>query len=341
MHAYSNLTMKAPKQYSSLSREAFEKICASSYEPFVIKNLAEHWPLVDKSKQDENAAFEHLQGIAANATMKLTRIPSDAKGRMFYSSDMQKMNFGTAQLPAAECFKRIAGSVDDADYAVQSAPVKHYFPALAPTLTNTLLDDSIEPLIWIGNHIVVAPHFDEFDNIAVVAVGKRRFTLFPPEQVANLYVGPLEHTPAGQPISLVDIKTPDLSTHPKYALAHAAGLSVQLEPGDAIYIPTPWWHHVESLSPFNVLINYWWSDKTASTSMPFPMLLHAIQSLNSMNKDQRIAWKAIMQHYLFDKQSTENESTSAHIPEAARGILGELTPELVKELDMYIKQRLL
>ena len=40
-------------------------------------------------------------------------------------------------------------------------------------------------------------------------------------------------------------------------------------------------------------------------------------------------------------ETKEKETTNAHIPEAARGILGELTPELIIELDRYIKQRLL
>jgi hypothetical protein len=55
--------------------------------------------------------------------------------------------------------------------------------------------------IWIGNRTRIAAHYDLPDNVAVVAAGHRRFTLFPPEQVRNLYVGPVDFTrrPAGQP----------------------------------------------------------------------------------------------------------------------------------------------
>ena len=59
------------------------------------------------------------------------------------------------------------------------------------------------PRIWLGNRSEVSAHFDLSDNIACVVAGRRRFTLFPPDQVANLYVGPLDHTMAGQPASMV------------------------------------------------------------------------------------------------------------------------------------------
>ena len=52
--------------------------------------------------------------------------------------------------------------------------------------------------------MVTAIHHDMFSNLAVVVAGGRRFTLFPPGEVANLYLGPFEFTPAGTPASLVD-----------------------------------------------------------------------------------------------------------------------------------------
>nr|WP_250884096.1 cupin-like domain-containing protein [Glaciecola sp. XM2] len=328
--------MASPKIFSSLSKSEFEQRCKQTYEPFVIRGLASHWPLVSMHKGSESDAMEYLQANCLQKQMHLTRIPNDQNGRMFYSQDMRAMNFGTAQLAADDCFTRILQDTSDADYAIQSARVSEYFPALRAQMDNPLIDNKVEPLIWLGNRVIVAPHFDEADNIAVVVAGKRRFTLFPPEQVSNLYIGPLDHTPAGQAIGLVDVKTPDVDKHPRYAEAFVHGLSVELEPGDAIYIPTPWWHHVESLSPYNVLVNYWWSDRSVSTAMPYPMLLHAIQSLKTMDTAKQKAWFAIMQYYLFD----EGVDPSAHIPEHARGILGELSPQLIRQLDGYIKQQL-
>ena len=63
------------------------------------------------------------------------------------------------------------------------------------------------------------------DNLACVVAGRRRVTLFPPAQLENLYIGPLDHTPAGQAVSLVDFHAPDPARFPKFteALRHARG----------------------------------------------------------------------------------------------------------------------
>ena len=108
---------------------------------------------------------------------------------------------------------------------------------------------------------VVAPHYDINDNLACVAAGSRKFTLFPPDQINNLYLGPTLNTPAGVPISLVDIRDPDLKRFPKYTQALDAGFEATLNAGDAIFIPALWWHGVESLETLNILVNYWWGDE--------------------------------------------------------------------------------
>src|SRR5690606_9136816 len=110
--------------------------------------------------------------------------------------------------------------------------------------------------VWLSNRIEVATHFDLSDNIAVVALGRRRFTLFPPDATADLYVGPLDHTPAGQPISLPDPLRPDLAAYPRFSATLERARSAELGPGDAIFIPALWWHHVATRDSVNVLVNY-------------------------------------------------------------------------------------
>ncbi len=121
-----------------------------------------------------------------------------------------------------------------------------------------LPDDALAS-IWLGNRTRIAAHYDMPDNLACVAVGRRRFTLFPPAELPNLYVGPLEFTPAGQQISLVDFAQPDLARFPRFAAAlRSARWWPSWMPATRCSFPGMWWHHIEALEACNVLVNYWW-----------------------------------------------------------------------------------
>ena len=135
------------------------------------------------------------------------------------------------------------------------------------------------PSIWIGNRTIASCHYDAPNNLACCAIGRRRFTLFPPEQIFNLYPGPLEPTPGGQAVSVVDFANPDLEKYPRFREAIAAGQMAEVEPGDAVFIPAMWWHHVEGLSAFNTLVNYWWSTSPEFIPTPMNALYQLIWSL--------------------------------------------------------------
>lgn len=328
--------LSAPNEYHDLSRDEFEALIQNTYQPFVIRRVAKDWPIVTASDD----AFRYLQTQARESdseieNVRLTRVPKSSQKKMFYREDMRAMNFGIAELSLKNCFARMERKIDDADYAVQSTPLSKLFKSMLKQHHTHLLDSFRKPLIWFGHGLKIAAHFDEADNLAIVGAGKRRFTLFPPEQIANLYVGPIDHTPAGQAVSLVDINEPDLNRFPNYVYAYENALSVELNAGDGIFIPTPWWHHVEALSKFNVLLNYWWSDRRVSTATPVVALLHAIQSFNTMESNRKEAWKTLLGHYL-----GEPEKVRGHIPEHAQGILSDMDIDLIKNLDAYIKQEL-
>ena len=97
----------------------------------------------------------------------------------------------------------------------------------------SIVDDNVLPRIWLGNRITTPTHVDEWNNIGCVVAGRRRFTLFPPEQIANLYIGPLDFAPTGAPMSLVSLRDPDFARYPKFREALAAAQSAELAPGDA------------------------------------------------------------------------------------------------------------
>src|SRR4029077_5476815 len=121
---------------------------------------------------------------------------------------------------------------------------------------------------------------------------------FPPEQIFNLYPGPLEPTPGGQAISLVDFADPDFEKFPRFREALDAAQVAEVEPGDAVFIPSMWWHHVQGLSPFNALVNYWWITLPAYIPTPLNTLYQATWTLRDRPENEKHAWNQVFDYYV-------------------------------------------
>jgi hypothetical protein len=239
----------------------------------------------------------------------------------------------------AEQVLRYAGHLRSPGVAVQSALIRDCLPGFTADNPLPLLDATVQPRIWLGNAITTPTHLDEWRNIGCVVSGRRRFTLFPPEQIANLYIGPLDFAPTGAPVSLVKLHEPDFERFPKFRDALAAAQSAELGPGDAIYIPPLWWHHVESLEPFNLLVNYWWhvqGGAAVGAVSGFDALLASILNLGSLPPEARAAWRALFEHYVFGEQA----EVTGHIPPHRHGLLGKLSDADAQRLREQIAQRL-
>jgi hypothetical protein len=117
---------------------------------------------------------------------------------------------------------------------------------------------------------------------------------------------------------VVHPKSPDLERYPRYRQALAAARSVEMEPGDALYIPPLWFHQVEALEKVNLLVNYWWPVVgDAQSPSPAASLMQAIKVLNALPAPQRDAWAAMFGHYLVQRE----QEPTAHIPEQWHGAL--------------------
>mmetsp|Transcript_5395 Transcript_5395/g.12433 ORF Transcript_5395/g.12433 Transcript_5395/m.12433 type:complete len:480 (-) Transcript_5395:4-1443(-) len=96
-------------------------------------------------------------------------------------------------------------------------------------------------------------HYDLQPNLHVQLTGRKRFILFPPEDWPHLYPFPVHHDLDRR--SMVDLDSPDSDRFPGWQKAH--GHMVELEPGEALYIPPYWWHHVQSLTPETTSMAMW------------------------------------------------------------------------------------
>ncbi len=314
----------------------------SSYRPVVMRGLVADWPAVARGRESFEALARYLAGFDSGFHVDAIRTPPSARGRIFYNDDMSGFNFTREKVTISTALDRMAKAVrfeKAPALAVQSALLADCLPGFVAEHPMPLLHASVAPRIWLGNAVITPAHFDESGNIACVVACTRRFTLFPPEQVRNLYIGPIGNAPTGTPISLVEFANPDFGRFPRFREALDAARVAELGPGDAIYIPPLWWHHVESLERCNMLVNYWWKgrpDAPAQANSALDVLLHSLINLRTLSPEQRDAWRTIFDHYVF----SADEATASHIPESKRGVLGEMSPEYVKSVREFLVAQL-
>ncbi|MGB6137338.1 MAG: cupin-like domain-containing protein [Shewanella sp.] len=296
-------------------------------KPMVFKGLCRHWPLVQAGLDSPDKALDYLSQFYQGSAVTAYYLPPEQQGRVFYNQQLDGFNYQAGRLDFNQLLARLQqenASTNPAGIYMGSTDIHQCLPGLGEQ--NSLNLHPINPLtsIWLGNKTKVAAHFDFPLNLACNVVGQRTFTLFPPEQISNLYVGPMEFAPGGQDISMVDFEKPDFERFPKFQQALDASLTAELTPGDVLFIPSMWWHHVRGIDDINVLITHWWRDTPGYLGRPNNALLHSMLSLRSLPKAQRQAWKAIFDHYIFEHDDVDD----SYIPENAKGMLTKPLDEL-------------
>ena len=307
-----------------------------STQPVLLRGLVGHWPLVQAARRSDADFCNYLRGFGEHTRVGLWRGAPEIAGRFFYNDDFTGFNFRREIGSTGALLDELLAGSPDAVY-LGSTELDGSFAGLRQQNDLAALQ-RFDPLVslWLGNRARVAAHFDLPDNLACVVAGRRRFTLFPPEQVANLYIGPLDVTPAGQPISLVDVARPDLERFPRYAQALQHAQVFELEAGDALFMPSQWWHAVESLEPISALVNFWWRQSPAFMDTPLNTLMMALLTLRDLPPAQRDAWRALFDHYVFNA----DDDTAAHLPPAARGVLAPMTESGARQLRAMLLNRL-
>ncbi len=230
--------------------------------PAVLRGVVCDWPVVQHALGGPSAVCDYLKQFDKKSIdpggkrVSVLVISPEADGLVSWSDDGNSFTFTHKQMGLSAFLNHLLAGGEN--IAMQGIPISECLPGLSHHNMPPLLQDTVPPRIWMGNHITVPAHYDKAHNIAACVSGRRRFTLFPPKQAKNLYVK-LDNTPAGAPTSIASRTNPDLDKYPKYRDALTASTSTELEPGDAIYIPAGWWHQVESIGDLNILINYWWT----------------------------------------------------------------------------------
>jgi len=324
--------MRQISEWTKIDVDVFRRDIVAKNEPAVLRGVVNHWPIVVAGNQSPDSLCQYLK-LRDNKTRGEMFVGTPAiNGQFWYGPEMRGFNFERRMETISDTLEQLKLHLNDAAppaLYLGSLPMSQVMPTFIAEHLPPLIDSTIEPRIWIGNKVRVQTHFDISENLACVVSGKRRFTLFPPDEVANLYVGPLDFTMAGQPVSMVQLEQPDVARYPDFSKALEKGYTAELSPGDAIYIPYMWWHHVQSLSSFNVLVNYWWNTSLDYAGSPFEALVHAILAVRSLPPEKRAVWKQFFSHFVFE----EKGDPVAHLGMREKGIMHSMSPQLAA----YIK----
>ncbi|MEM9838501.1 MAG: cupin-like domain-containing protein [Pseudomonadota bacterium] len=325
-------------EVDSLSQVQFQQEVRTAGQPVIVRGLVKEWPAVAAARSGPNDIADHLRSLDVGARVPTFVARPEVQGRYFYSPDMRGFNYEKRDVPFSSVLDKLLEQMDRPEpmgiYAGAS-PATQTLPNFSDQHTIDLVGADVVPKVWVGNGAQIAPHFDISENIACVVSGLRRFVIFPPDQIANLYVGPIDHNMAGQPASLVDLHAIDFSIFPRFEHAVESALLAELHPGDAIYIPSLWWHFVQSTGPLNVLVNYWFDSMRHGS--PMNVLGLALLVLRDLPEHDRAAWRLVFEHYIFGADAT---ASSDHIPEQFRGVLGAPSPERDRKIKAFLASQL-
>ena len=325
-------------EFRDVTAETFRTDILPTARPAILRGLVADWPAVQAGRDSPEALADHIRGFDNGTPVRFTEGAPSIQGRFFYNDDLSGVNFEQREGTVGSVLDRLLTLQNEAAplaVAMQSIPEPQALPGFARANPSPLLGEDVFPRLWIGNAATVHTHHDMNDNIACAVAGRRRVILFPPDQTRNLYIGPFERTPAGPPVSMVSVVEPDLERHPRFVEAWAAAEVADLEPGDALFIPYMWWHHVQSLDRFSVLVNYWWNDAQLQTG-PLEAMIHAMLGIRDLPPSQRETWRAMFDAFVFDA----DDPPGGHLPEDKRGVQGRLSPAAVAQMRQILARTL-
>ncbi|MGA8938582.1 MAG: cupin-like domain-containing protein [Acidobacteriaceae bacterium] len=220
---------------NALTAAAFRTSFYARNRPVKLLNLIDHWPALHKWNP------EYFRDLYGTETVEIiTSRNSDANYEINIEHHRQQVQF-------SHFIERVASPDTGNDcYLVAN---NHFFEQ--PQFHNLLTD--VGPLqgyltikrraphtyLWFGPEgTITRLHHDELNILLCQIYGRKRITLISPDQTPWLYneVGVF---------SEVDLENPDLERHPLFR--YVEPVEVILNPGEILFIPVGWWHHVRSL----------------------------------------------------------------------------------------------
>lgn len=216
----------------TIAPDAFKRKYIDTNTPIVMRKVTANWPAMKKW------SFEFFAGLS---------LPK----RVFLEKD--NVMQGTPQYEELDYGDYIRRMMDDsADHTGQAGYLSVFkifraFPDLKDDVDFSIFSQhKLKNTVagWIGPAgTVTGYHIDWGDNVFAQICGRKEIRLVAPKDSKYMY--PCNRLDEGTTSSEVDADRYDPRRHPLFQKAHQC--HIVLHPGDILFIPRGWWHHVRSL----------------------------------------------------------------------------------------------
>ena len=266
-------------RHDCMSLDAFQRHLDGANTPVVIAGALAHWPALGPQRAWASPAYllSRTHGGRRLVPVELGRAYTDPAWRQaiipfrtFLSTHILAAGCAnsatTGYLAQHNLFSQIPALRDDIaipDYCYAAPPPR---PAAAGGQTEA--PRLHEPAInaWFGPRGTVSPlHTDPHANILAQVVGSKYVRLYAPDQTARVFPRGVDPDTAVDMAntSRAEVEAADgcggegLGADEKREWARACYVDTVLRPGEALYIPTGWWHYVRSLE-VSFSVSFWW-----------------------------------------------------------------------------------
>ena len=219
-------------EVARISPADFRNAYIRTNRPLKMTDMATQWPAMKKW------SFEFFQGLESEQTVHL-----EEGNVMQQSTSFRKESF-------RQYVARLAEDDRSADGGYLSVfRIFDAFPHLRDDVDFGILDQfklKASTSGWLGPAgTVTGYHIDWGDNILAQLCGRKCIHLAAPSQSENMYIS--KKFDQGTTISEVNMDAHDADRHPHFS--RVIHHRITLNPGEMIFIPRGWWHHVRSLDP--------------------------------------------------------------------------------------------
>ncbi|KAL4473487.1 hypothetical protein ABPG74_022351 [Tetrahymena malaccensis] len=215
--------------------------------PIVLRNAVKHWKAIRKWQSDE-----YLVNKIGEREVQV-EVREDGENKFAYF----KKNFVKSSMKYQEFIQMYKDPNRKANYYLAEFGIPEELVEDIDEIELGLFMNLEYTNFWQGaSGTESLPHTDDKDNFLCQIAGKKTIILVPPTQRSKLYVGAGKNKIKNY--SQVDFFQPDLQNFPLFSQIKGK-MKVEINPGDALFIPSFWWHHVKSSNERNLAINFWYT----------------------------------------------------------------------------------